>query len=127
MPADKTVELASQLVEVVFGWLQDNIVGAGVFYRCAAKGLFEPSEAFPGVTIRCTFWSDTPEIEIFNSLFFGIEKRSSEECYGGGEFFVIDIGGRLHIITSVLVVEKETSGKNLTVLRSVFFPFLPCW
>ena len=61
---------------------------------------------------------DSPEVESFETFFFSVEDRSSEQGDGRGEFFIGGVGGRLHIKTSFRdgVVEEEGSGDNIVLI-----------
>ena len=63
----------------------------------AAERFFKFGEAGPGVGFGRVVGGDTPEVEGFKTLFFGVEERSSEEADGGRELFIGGICGGLHI------------------------------
>ena len=95
----------------------------------ATKRFFEFSKTIPGVSLVGALWCDTPEIELFNSLSFGIKDGGGEQCDGGWEFAVTLVGSGLHIVARVIVVEKEAGGDYLAVfwdgISGLFF--WVCW
>ena len=60
-----TVEPASGLVETIFGWVYDYIVGASMKNFATGESFLEGGKAGPGVARWCPLWCDTPKIESF--------------------------------------------------------------
>jgi len=110
-------EFFSGIIETIFGLVYDEVVGAGVVDFGTTEGFFEFGEAVPRVGFVRTVWSNTPKIKAFNSLLFGVKNGFCEKGDGGGEFFVIGVGGGLHIISGVCVIEEEAGGDDLAVCR----------
>lgn len=78
----------------------------------ATEGFFEFGEALPWVVFGGVIRGDAPEVEKLDSLVFGVKEGGSEEGDSGREFFVILVGGGLHIVARAFVVEKEASGDD---------------
>ena len=53
---------------------------------------------------------DAPEIEIFFAVCLGVENGGGEEGDSGGEVAIVWVGGGLHVVAGVLVVEHEAGG-----------------
>ena len=71
-------EEARSLIQAILGWTHYDIVGACVIYLVPAERFFKLSKTVPGVIWFGIFWCNTPEIKMFDSLFFGIDYRGSE-------------------------------------------------
>ena len=111
--AEGAVEAAGGLIEVVFGFIEDEVVSAGVVDGLAAEGFFEAGETVPGVGGVGVVGGDAPEVQGFHSLFFGVENGVDEEGDGGGEAAIFGVGGGLHVVANAVVVEEEGGGDDL--------------
>ena len=121
--AEEAVEGANSLVKFITDGVHDDVISTGIVTRLAAKRFFKFGETFPGMIGGGVIGGDTPEIEMFNSLLFGVKNCCSKKGDGGWEFFKFGISGRLHIVSGAGIIEKEAGGENLAVFWIIPCPF----
>lgn len=65
---------------------------------------------------------DAPEVEEFLTFLFGVEDSGGEHAVGGGEVFVVHVGGGLHVKARGVfkVVEEEGSSDDAVFLWAGF-------
>jgi len=64
------------------------------------------------MVFRRVFRRDSPKIEFFEVFGFGVKNGGCEKCNCAWEFFVVGVGGGLHIIAGGFVVEKQGSDND---------------
>ena len=105
-------DFAESFIEIILGWLQNNVVGTGIVHFITGEGFLEIGKAGPRVIFRGAFRGDSPEIEDFFAIFIGIENQLNSKDAGGMKA-TAGVGlGALEIISSVVVIKNETSGND---------------
>ena len=105
--AEKAVEPASKLIEVVFGGAQDYVVGASVFYRGAAKRLLKLGETGPGMASGSALWCDAPEIEMLETLLLSIYKHLADDYRRCGELSIGFVLCGLNVVARSGIVKHK--------------------
>ena len=69
-----TVDFAEFFIEAILGFIEREIIGAGIIFFEATKGFFILGEAIPRV-VFIFGGGDAPEVIIFLTVCFGVENH----------------------------------------------------
>ena len=107
--AEFAVDGAEFFVKAVFGFVEGEVVGAGVVALEAAEGFFVLGEAVPGVVF--VFASrDAPEIVVFFTGPFSVENHLDQDYRACHEVSMFKVGGGVHVEAGVGRVVDEGGG-----------------
>ena len=107
--AESAVDGAEFFIEGVFGFVEGEVVSAGVVTLEAAERFFVLGEAVPRVVFvlgSC----DAPEVVVFFTLGFGVENHLDEDDGACHEVSVFEVGGGVHVEAGVFGVVNEGGG-----------------